>query len=169
MSEIIIKKRSLFNDLGINKNKNNDKKRMTNINNINLVNKKEVEIKKPPKPPNINIKLINFIKKKQRFFIEDSFDVKGTREFLASKEVAMRVIKLNDDIVEQNKNFTNKELLTLDFPKLDNNMNKRKSHKTEGKRTISPRKSRKSQQKMKLISNKQIISIPKLSDHKKLN
>ena len=50
-----------------------------------------------------NINVIDFIKKKKRFIIENVFDLKGTREFLASKEVAMRVIKLNDEIIEDIK------------------------------------------------------------------
>ena len=47
-----------------------------------------------------NINVIDFIKQKKRFIIQNVFDLKGTREFLASKEVAMRVIKLNDEIIE---------------------------------------------------------------------
>ena len=50
-----------------------------------------------------NSKLLDFIKQKNRFIIKNSFDIKETREFLASKEVAMRVIKLNDEIVEEDK------------------------------------------------------------------
>lgn len=50
-----------------------------------------------------NINVIDFIKQKKRFIIENVFDLKGTREFLASKEVAMRVIKLNDEIIEDIK------------------------------------------------------------------
>ena len=50
-----------------------------------------------------NINVIDFIKQKKRFIIENVFDLKGTREFLASKEVAMRVIKLNDEIIENIK------------------------------------------------------------------
>jgi hypothetical protein len=47
--------------------------------------------------------IIDFIKQKNRFILQNSFDIKGTREFLASKEVAMRVIKLNDEIIEEDK------------------------------------------------------------------
>ena len=47
--------------------------------------------------------IIDFIKQKNRFILQNSFDTKGTREFLASKEVAMRVIKLNDEIIEEDK------------------------------------------------------------------
>ena len=50
-----------------------------------------------------NVNVIDFIKQKNRFIIENVFDLKGTREFLASKEVAMRVIKLNDEIIEEDK------------------------------------------------------------------
>ena len=50
-----------------------------------------------------NVNVIDFIKQKNRFIIENVFDLKGTREFLASKEVAMRVIKLNDEIIEDDK------------------------------------------------------------------
>ena len=50
-----------------------------------------------------NINVIDFIKQKKRFIIQNVFDLKGTREFLESKEVAMRVIKLNDEIIEDIK------------------------------------------------------------------
>ena len=50
-----------------------------------------------------NKNVIDFIKQKKRFIIQNVFDLKGTREFLASKEVAMRVIKLNDEIIEDIK------------------------------------------------------------------
>ena len=68
-------------------------------NNLTLFSK--VNSKHDQQPKNINV--VDFIKQKKKFIIEDSFDIKGTREFLASKEVAMRVIKLNDEIIEEDK------------------------------------------------------------------
>ena len=112
------------------------------------------------------------LKKKINFFLENSFDVKGTREFLASKEVAMRAIKLTDEIIEDKKEeqrrtvFTNKNVMEINF--LDECPSpKRKSTKLPGKRTISPRKSRKSHKKLgdneiikkKLLSDKKLIKL----------
>lgn len=60
----------------------------------------------------------------------------------------MRVIKLNDEIEENNNNnkkvysITNKNLLEFDAMSSPKNR-KNKSTKTAGKGTISPRKSRK--------------------------
>ena len=68
--------------------------------------------------------VIDFIKQKDRFIFKNSYDIKGTREFLASKEVAMRAIKLNDEIIEEEKiNEWDSELddiyLTNDINKFD--------------------------------------------------
>ena len=105
--------------------------------------------------------IINFIKQKKRFCIENSFDNRGTREFLASKEVAMRVIQLNDEIIEeQNKNnLTNKNLLNLNFLDVDlqNKIKRNKSSKAAGKRNIIPRKSKKTNKK--IVSDNHLIKL----------
>ena len=91
------------------------------------------------------LNLIEFIKQKNKFFIQSAFDANGTREFLASKEVAMREIKINDEIIEGN--LTNLKKVKFDSNnkiEFENNKNKYSSKMTNGKRTISPRKSRKS-------------------------
>lgn len=47
---------------------------------------------------------IDFIKQKKKFNIPDFFDKNGTRDFIASKELALKEIKLNDEILfEENK------------------------------------------------------------------
>ena len=93
----------------------------------------------------------------------------GTREFLASKEVAMRAIKLNDEIIDVNtnilvtkNNYTNKNLIKLDYNFKEEN--KRKSMKTAGNNTISPRKSRKSH---KIRIDKELILETKVGSPKK--
>jgi len=68
-------------------------------NNLTIVTKNDCKSNQPSKELNV----VNFIKQKKKFILENSFDIKGTREFLASKEVAMRVIKLNDEIIEEDK------------------------------------------------------------------
>ena len=68
-------------------------------NNLILISKSESKHNKHQK----NINVVDFIKQKKKFILQNSFDIKGTREFLASKEVAMRVIKLNDEIIEEDK------------------------------------------------------------------
>ena len=69
-------------------------------NNLILLSKNESKYTQSIKK---NYNVVDFIKNKKRFILENSFDIKGTREFLASKEVAMRVIKLNDEIIEEDK------------------------------------------------------------------
>ena len=109
------------------------------------------------------LNFVDFIKEKNKFFIENSFDANGTREFLASKEVAMRTINLNDEIIENNKNLTNKNLVKLKLLNLDDNeINKKQITKTNKKSTISPRKSRKSQK----IRNNKITSEIKITKAK---
>ena len=169
----LIKNRSLFSETDniqnqLIKNHQNNQRYCSFNNLTNLGNKfnKESPIKLQNKNKNLNI--INFIKQKKRFFIENSFDNKGTREFLASKEIAMRVIKLDDEIIDKNKNKnkTNKNLQNMNFMDFDENTynnlkNHRSSKAAAGRRTISPRKSRNNNNK--IISQKEILKI----DHKK--
>ena len=81
----------------------------------------------------------------------------------------MRAIKLTDEIIEDKKEeqrrtvFTNKNLLGLNFLDECPRPTKRKSAKVSGKRTISPRKSRKSHKK---IGDNEIINTKLLSDKK---
>ena len=168
----LIKNRSLFSETDNIQNqlvKNQQtNQRYCSFNNLtNLRNKynKESPIKLQNKNKNLNI--INFIKQKKRFFIENSFDNKGTIEFLASKEIAMRVIKLDDEIIDKNKNknITNKNLQKMNFLDIDENtyynLKNHRSSKAAGRRTISPRKSRNNNNK--IISQKEILKI----NHKK--
>lgn len=95
------------------------------------------------------LNLIEFIKEKNKFFIQNAFDANGTREFLASKEVAMREIKISDEIIEgnqkkvkfnnnnineneNNKNNKNKEVASADNSKINNlityNINKNNNY-----------------------------------------
>jgi hypothetical protein len=71
----------------------------SSTNNLIVIPKNDCKSNQPTK----NLNVVDFIKQKKKFILENSFDIKGTREFLASKEVAMRVIKLNDEIIEEDK------------------------------------------------------------------
>ena len=162
----IMQKRSLFNNNQLS-NKNIFKNvKYSSQNNLSLLPRKNFSSKHSSKK---GLNIIDFIKQKNKFFIENSFDVNGTKEFLASKEVAMRTIKLNDEIIDVNNNilvgknnYTNKNLLKLDYNFKEEN--KRKSIKTVGKNTISPRKSRKSN---KIKIDKELILETKVSSPKK--
>ena len=144
----ILKNRSLFNDVDGKKKKIIKNPKSSSLNNLAIITRKcfKLDSKK-------NLNLIEFIKQKNKFVIESSFDVNGTREFLASKEVAMRAIRLNDEIIEENKVnrvskncLTNKNLIKINISNFNENEIKKKSYKIENekKATISPRKSRKS-------------------------
>ena len=163
-------KSSLFNDNITIKNKLKKNKKSCSLNNLTIIKKKQIKL---INKPNLCLNVIDFIKQKNKFFLENSFDVRGTREFLASKEVAMRVIKLNDEIIPEEEekgrriSKTNKNLLNLQFMSGNDNEKhekKNKSTKSVGKNTISPRKSRKSHKKM---TNKDFIIEPKEIVHKK--
>ena len=153
-----------------NNKKTNKKQKYSNISNILEIGEESSNTKIHQQISNNNI--INFIKQKKKFFIENSFDYKGTREFLASKEVAMRVIKLNDEIIEEqkNNNLSNNNSIKMHFldteEDLPKNYKRNKSSKVEGKKTISPRKSRKTNKKM--ISDNQITKLGniKIKKHK---
>ena len=171
-----INKRSLFNDLDDKKKKIIKNVKSSSLNNLNIITRKAFNLERTSKE---NLTLIEFIKQKNKFFIESSFDVNGTREFLASKEVAMRAIKLNDEIIEEKKEnevkmscFTNKNLMKIDIDNYNNDLIKKKSTKNANKRTISPRKSRKNEKiKMKLdedFSPKKNTIKPKKKSNKKV-
>ena len=160
---LIQNKKFLCTDVYNNKKKIIKNQKYSSFNNLATINGK-VSNENFPQISNTN-NIINFIKQKKRFFIENSFDNKGTREFLASKEVAMRVIKLNDEIIEEQKNnhLTNKNLLKLNFINADenenlpNNIKRNKSSKTAGKRNNIPRKSKKTNKKV--VSDNQLIKL----------
>ena len=162
-------KSSLFNDNITIKNKIKKSKKSCSLNNLTIVKKRQIKL---INKPNLCLNVIDFIKQKNKFFLENSFDVKGTREFLASKEVAMRVIKLNDEIIPEEEekgrriSKTNKNLLNLKFMSGNDKEKheKTKSTKSVRKNTISPRKSRKNHKK---INNKDFIIEPKEIVHKK--
>ena len=165
----LIKKRSLFSEVDNIQNKLVNHQKYSSYNDLSLIGNNLINKESPPKSPKNkkkkNLNLINFIKQKKKFFIENSFDNKGTREFLASKEIAMRVIKLDDEIIDKNKNITNKNLQKMNFLDIDENtyynLKNHRSSKAAGRRTISPRKSRNNNNK--IISQKEILKI----DHKK--
>lgn len=164
-------KKSLFTDIDKINNQKSDKKsdkvlNLNSFNNLIKATKIEDNMESLPKPQNqnINLNLINFIKQKKKFFIGNSFDKKGTREFLASKEVALKAIKLNDEIVEDNTNnknyLTNKNVEKINIKVLndkESDTKKNKISKLKVKRTLSPKKSRKIKQKFK--SAKEIVNI----------
>jgi len=147
------RKNSSFNDnVAIKKKQKNDEK-ICSFNNLTLIKDNQMKLMNQPK---LCLNVIDFIKQKKKFFLENSFDVRGTREFLASKEVAMRVIKLNDEIIPQEEEKG--RMSGNDNEKYEK---KNKNIKLSGKRTISPRKSRKSHKKMNnndfIIEQKEIM------------
>jgi len=123
----IVNVRSLFK--GIKKRNIYAKRKSISLNNLTLITRNKLRIDEPPKKI---LNAIEFIKQKNRFYIENVFDAKGTREFLASKEVAMRSIKLNDEIDENNikkkeNSIAQKNLLQLDLMNSSKSTKKNKS------------------------------------------
>ena len=116
--------------LGYKKPIRKEKSHQPNMkNDIIYLPKPEVRLNQSTKK---NINIIEFIKQKKRFILENAFDLKGTREFLASKEVAMRVIKLNDEIIEDNKiNYEDSDIKDKYNTNIDSNLgeNKKKVNK----------------------------------------
>ena len=85
----------------------------------------------------IMITPLDFIKQKKKFIIQDSFDKRGAKNFLKSKEEAMMEIKLDDEILEEtkDKNKYNKNSSFVET-KPDTNYSKNKIRKRTI--TISP-------------------------------
>ena len=111
--------------LGYKKPIRKEKSHQPNMkNDIIYLPKPEVRLNQSTKK---NINIIEFIKQKKRFILENAFDLKGTREFLASKEVAMRVIKLNDEIIEDNKiNYEDSDIKDKYNTNIDSNLGENK-------------------------------------------
>jgi hypothetical protein len=82
---------------------------------------------------------LDFIKQKKKFIIHDSFDKRGAKNFLKSKEEAMMEIKLDDEIVEEIKD-KNKYNANSSFieTKPDINYSKNNDKSRERAITISP-------------------------------
>ena len=140
----IKQKISLFNGNSPSKIKKKKARKSFSVNNLTLIKTPKI------RPHQLIFNVIDFIKQKNKFYLENSFDAKGTREFLASKEVAMRVIKLDDEIKpEENIRIsqTNKNLLLINHSGGNENGNVIKHSSKTHKNTISPRKTRKSHNK----------------------
>ena len=134
--------------LGYKKPIRKEKSHQPNMkNDIIYLPKPEVRLNQSTKK---NINIIEFIKQKKRFILENAFDLKGTREFLASKEVAMRVIKLNDEIIEDNKiNYEDSDIKDKYKTNIDSNLGENKK-KVNKKISAAPIKS-------KFRSNKELF------------
>ena len=134
--------------LGYKKPIRKEKSHQPNMkNDIIYLPKPEVRLNQSTKK---NINIIEFIKQKKRFILENAFDLKGTREFLASKEVAMRVIKLNDEIIEDNKiNYEDSDIKDKYNTNIDSKISENKK-KVNKKISAVPIKS-------KFRSNKEIF------------
>ena len=77
---------------------------------------------------------LDFIKNKKKFVIHNSFDINGTKDFLAQKEIAMKTINLEDDIEEEKngKKYTKYNTKLYDHDSGNNSLseeNKRKIDK----------------------------------------
>jgi hypothetical protein len=82
---------------------------------------------------------LDFIKQKKKFIIQDSFDKRGAKNFLKSKEEAMMEIKLDDEILEETKD-KNKYNTNSSFfeTKPDTNNSKNNDKIRKRTNTISP-------------------------------
>ena len=135
----LLKRRTLFNKS--QKKKIYTKRKSISVNNLTIIDR--INIKKEESPNRIS-NIIDFIKQKNRFFIENTFDAKGTREFLTSKEVAMRAIILNEETEEKNINKKESSISQqFNIISSSKSIKNHKSSKAIKKRTLSPKKSRK--------------------------
>ena len=142
-------------------NKNTIRKRKSQQsptkNNFTLLSKNEIKYTQSTKK---NYNVVDFIKNKNKFILQNSFDIKGTREFLASKEVAMRAIKLSDEIIEEDKkNDDDSDIYNIYNTNIDNEL--RKSKKDVRKKIPSV------QTKSKFKSNKELFLDVDLKKFKK--
>ena len=152
--KIIIKKISLFKNSDLTNNKLIQNH--ISYSDLNNINRKTDNLSKSKDTKKSNFNIIQFISQKNKFSLENDFDMKGTKKFLASREIAMKKINLNDEINEK--------------VKLDNkNLKMKKSVKTIT-RSISPKRSKKifqkSHKELKFF-NKKETSIKKSKNSKR--
>ena len=100
-------------------------------------NKKEIIEKKPQKELNI----ISFIQQKNKFYISNYFNEKEAKKFLESKDIALKRIKLNDEIenINNNNRITNKD---CNLQKMEIKDEKKMKHRIQKGHSVSPRKKR---------------------------
>lgn len=100
-----------------------------------------------------NKNIINFIKQKKNFFMQNNFDEKGAKKFLFSKELALREIQIIEEMSEdKSKNdIINKcDIDKTEKPQIENNL--------INKRTFSLRKKKiKKGKTMKNLKNNEMI------------
>ena len=100
-----------------------------------------------------DLDIINFIKQKNRFKIQNFFDEKGTKDFLSSKDKALKEIELNEDI--ESKESSNNT--TLIEQRDEQNTKVILKSIIRNKKTISPGKkrgkSKKSLKKVRIIED----------------
>ena len=81
---------------------------------------------------------LDFIKQKKRFIIQDSFDIRGSKNFLKAKEEAMMEIKLDDEILEEIK-AENKNKYNTNSSFVETKNDTKKFHRAKKRTyTISP-------------------------------
>lgn len=99
-------------------------------------NKKETIEKKPKKELNIT----NFIKQKNKFYISNFFNEKESKKFLDSRDIALKRIKLNDEIenINNNNEITNKNCKQNTEIKNEKKLKK----KIQKGNTLSPKKNK---------------------------
>ena len=86
-----------------------------------------------------DITAIDFIKNKKKFIIHDLFDKNGTKNFLASRDLAMMKIQLDDEIldkdIEENKNKYDTKLTSNSIKNEKKEKNKRNKKRNS---TLTP-------------------------------
>ena len=103
---------------------------------------------------------LDFIKQRKQFIIDDIFDLKGTKEFLASKDVAMETIHLEDEIIDQKKIENTINTVISENDSKNNACIKEKNNK-KAKYNFSPKKDNN--------CNKKYINTELKNNKKKLN
>ena len=100
-------------------------------------NKKENIEKKSQKELNIN----SFIQQKNKFYISKFFNEKETKKFLASKDIALKRIKIEDEIenINNNNRIIDKDCKSQ---KMETKNEEKVKHPIQKGNSVSPRKKR---------------------------
>ena len=148
---------------------------MTSQNNLSIIGSNKLKIKQTSSKKENNV--ISFMKEKNKFYLNNLFDEKGSNQFLAAKEKALMEIELNEQIPiitknnKKDKSHKSKHVKYCSEIKIyEENKQLKEKYKDIAEKTSShsKKKSAKKIKKSKTGHKKSIIKLFKIDDNSEI-
>ena len=97
--------------------------------------------------PNNKYTLLDFIKHKNKFQMQNNFDQNGAEQFLIERDIALREIILNENIIEENSIQCDKKEKKKNCIEEEKNSPEKNKKKAENKQEMTPKKLKKNRKK----------------------